>query len=148
MNASTSSVVLSGGEPDSRWGVPHPGVPPILTWLGVPHPRTRGTPSQEGVPPRRDLGPVTGAPLGKDMGPVAVLWDGDGVPLRKDMGLVEVLWNEDVGTPPREWTDTCENMTFLLEMQAVKIHERCYHIQNGTGSMSPKLIGHELNTYI
>ena len=36
----------------------------------------------------------TGVPLGRDLAPVEVLWDGDGVtppPPGKDMGPVEVL---------------------------------------------------------
>ena len=82
----------------SQWGYPIPGwggggTPswpdwgyPILTWprVGVP------------LPPGRDLGPFTGGPPEKDVGPVEVLWDGDGVPPLPRCGQ----------------TDTCENSTF------------------------------------
>ena len=36
---------------------------------------------------------------------------GNGVPPRKDMGPVEVFLDGDGGTPPPTWTDTCENIT-------------------------------------
>ena len=52
------------------WGTPHPDwarVPPIWD-LGLGYPRGM------------NLGPVTGVPPRKDMGPVEILWDGDGVP--------------------------------------------------------------------
>ena len=67
--------------------------------MGYPHlgPELAGT----GVPAclGRDLGPVNGVPTKKDIGPVEVLWGGDGVPPRKNMGPVQVLWDTD-GLPP------------------------------------------------
>ena len=45
------------------------------------------------------MGPGTGVPPGKDMGPVEILWDGDRVP-QKDIGPVEVLWDGDGVKPP------------------------------------------------
>ena len=58
--ASTRSVVLSGAgypPPIPGQGVPH-GTPPVLTWLGVPHPKM-GVPCH-GVARHPDL---TGVPL-------------------------------------------------------------------------------------
>ena len=79
-----------------RWGIT-----PVLTWqevspcLGL------------GYPLRRDLGPVTGVPPRKNMGPVEVLWDGHGAPLPN---------------PGCGQTHTCENSTFpILRMRAVNI---------------------------
>ena len=86
--------------------VPQHGAPPPGTWvtlpgtgylshLGLGYPtwnwgppaRDWGTPTWDWAPPAwdwgtpiRELGPVTGVPLGKDLGPLEVLWDGDGVP--------------------------------------------------------------------
>ena len=73
--------------------------------MGVPYPDLAGVPGQNrgtlqpglGYNPSwdwctptwdwsiqlgRDLGPVTGTPPRKDMGPVEVLWDEDGMPPR------------------------------------------------------------------
>ena len=67
-------------------GYPMPGQGEVSpSWYPPPpHPDLAG----DGVPPPwgtpcRDLGPVTGVPPRKDMGPVEVLWDGDGIPLER-----------------------------------------------------------------
>ena len=57
------------------------------------------------------LGPVTGVPPGKDMGPVEALWDGDGIPLlnykgNETNGSIMVLrWRWcTIPPPPPPWT--------------------------------------------
>ena len=79
-------------------GVPHPPRKQNLVLSrgkGYPSPPLQHTFLSPSPPPRRYLGQMTGVPLlGKDMGPVEVLWDGDGVPL-----------------PRCEQTDACENST-------------------------------------
>ena len=59
-------LARTGVSPIWDWGTPQPG-------LGYPLPGN-------GIPPGRDLGPVTRVPHGKDMGLVEVLWDGDASP--------------------------------------------------------------------
>ena len=61
-----------GGYPRSVLAGWDLGTPPAWDW-GTPH-------LGLGYALRRNLGPVTGVPPRKDMGPVEVLWDGDGVP--------------------------------------------------------------------
>ena len=64
------------------------------------------------------LGPVTGVPPRKDMGPVEVLWNGFGVPPSpKDMGP-EVLWDGDEGPPPPpQGCEQTENITSRLVLR-------------------------------
>ena len=86
---------LGGTRPYPGQGVPHPypgqgGTP--LPWPGGYPILARGT-CLELMYPQKGLGPDTGVPLGKDMGPVEVIWDGIGYPPSKDMGPVEVLWD-------------------------------------------------------
>ena len=113
--SSTSSAVLSRGI-SHPWleGVPHPMVPPILTWPGGT--LARGTQSLgRGYPiPGTDLGPVPGVPLER-------MWDQwkycgmemGTAPPRKNMGQLP--------PPPRVWTDKqTETITFfILRMRAV-----------------------------
>ena len=83
---------LAKGYPIPGWGYPILGTP-VLTWAeGTPPwvtPIQEWNTSQEGNwdqslgYPLPQKGPGTshwGTHLGKDMGPVKVLWDGDGVP--------------------------------------------------------------------
>ena len=84
------SITCQGG----RVWLPHPDLARAYPrWVPL---------ARSGVPSfylGRDLGPVTGVPPRKDLGPVEVLWDEDGVPTRRDMGPIEVL-RDGGGVPP------------------------------------------------
>ena len=77
--ASTPSAALSWGGTPSLAGVPP--CPDLARGYPIPG---QGTPPPSGPgwgpPPPPLSGPGLGTPLGKDLGPVEVLWNGDGVP--------------------------------------------------------------------
>ena len=78
------------------------GVPP---WKG-PGTSHWGTTLERTWDQWKYYGMEMGYPLGKEMGPVEVLWDGEGLPPpRKEMGPVEVLWGGEGYLPPESKWD-------------------------------------------
>ena len=103
-----------GGNPSSLGqGVPILRYPPSQDW-GIPPAWDWGTPPQQG----KDLGPVTGVPPRKDMGPVEVLWDGDGT-----SGSI-MGWRWGNFPPPPPGCEQTENITSRRTSYAVGKNRR------------------------